>query len=123
MKRFILCLLLLSTLILTSACAPAKVWNTDKMGGVDAPTGTLTSVKRVSGGLKYLYSDVQYNDAAQFISDLLKSEFNLNIDTEAASNQLSYYGENVDGESFEVIYNINEKTCAIIHLPGDGTKT
>ncbi len=123
MKRLILCFMLLSMLISVAACAPAKVWDTDKMGGIEAPAGTLTNVKRVNGGLKYLYSDVQYNDVTQFISDLSSSEFSLNIESEAASNQLSYYGENVDGESFEVIYNINEKTCTIIYLPSNGAKT
>jgi hypothetical protein len=116
MKKVIIFLMIAAIFFTIPACAPAKVWDTDKMGGIEPPAGTLTSVTRVSGGLKYLYSDVMYNDATDFIYRLSTGEFSQNIISNAVGNELSYYGENIEGKSFKVIYNIDSKTCTITYL-------
>lgn len=120
MKKILLSLLLLALLLITVACAPSKIWDSDKMGGIDAPLGSITEVKRVSGGLKYQYSEIQYDEATNFIENLSGSEFSLNIRTDVVNNTLSYYGENVNGENFEVIYSITDKTLTVTyqnHIP------
>ncbi len=120
MKRLVLCSLIL-ILIFAAACGPAKKWDTGKMGGISAPTGTLDSVTRIEGGYKYIYSDMLYDDAVEFLDRISTSAYALNISSGVEDNSLFYYGESPNGDVYGVVYSIDDKTCTITHKNSGGS--
>ena len=63
LKKHVVGIFILTFCLFFAACG-TKGWIANQMGGIEKPDWNITSAASVSGGVKYQFSNVPYNELA-----------------------------------------------------------
>ena len=116
MKKIHIILSVLFVAFIMTSCGAKNDWNPSKMGGIEEPDAKIGEVTSFSDGVKYQFSDMEYEEADRFIEEIKNAGFIYSPTINYDSEKMVYSAKDSSGKnSYEVIYNYSTKICVVTY--------